>query len=120
MKKLLFLLLMIPTISFAADRSHDRIKEMVMNEFNIYAKENFRAFDMSLAHTGVGTHLKGTLYIVDIDIKNNGSQIAVDIWDGEDLVWHTKGNAIDPYFLKKPNDEIEKDTSIFDWKNYFK
>ena len=120
MKKLLLLLLMIPTISFAVDRPHKQIKEMVMDVFNVYAKENLRAFSMDLAHTGVGTHLKGTLYIVDIDIKNKGYKIAVDIWDGEDLVWHTKGNAIDPFFLKNPNDELEKDTSIFDWKNYFK
>ena len=120
MKKLLLLLLMIPTLSFAVDRSHEQIKREVIFEFNLYDKGNKEAFSLSLAHTGVGTHLKGTLYIVDIDIKNKGYKIAVDIWDGEDLVWHTKGNAIDPYFLKNPNDEIEKDTSIFDWKNYFK
>ena len=42
---------MIPTLSFAVDRSHDRIKEMVMNEFNVYAKENLRAFSMDLAPT---------------------------------------------------------------------
>ena len=95
MKKLLLLLLMIPTLSFAVDRSHEQIKREVIFEFNLYDKGNKEAFSLSLAHTGVGTHLKGTLYIRDIDNnRKTYPQVAIDIWDGEDIVWRTKGSMI--------------------------
>ena len=95
MKKLLLILLMIPTISFAVDRSHEQIKKEVIFEFNLYVKENKEAFSLSLAHTGVGTHFKGTIYIRDIDNnRKTYPPVAIDIWDGQDIVWRLKGSIL--------------------------
>jgi hypothetical protein len=84
---------MIPTLCFA--RTTEELKKEVIFEFNLYVKENKEAFALSLAHTGVGRHFKGTIYIRDID--NNRKvypPVAIDIWDGENIVWRTKGNML--------------------------
>ena len=94
MKKLLLILLIIPTLCFA--RTHEEIKKAVIYDFNLFASKegDVEAFYMLLSHTGVGRHLKGTLYIRDVDDNNQVNPVAVDVWDGQDLVYRLKGTIL--------------------------
>lgn len=93
MKKLLLILLIIPTLCFA--RSHEEIKNMVMTEFNKFAEQDgdIKAIKIKLAYSKATTSYKGILYVRDgYDDKIN--PIAIDVWDGTDLVWRLKGSIL--------------------------
>ena len=95
MKKLLLILLIIPTLCFA--RSIDEIKSMVIKEFNIYAErdgDDVEAFKMKLAYSKATTSYKGILYVRDTYDNEKVSPIAIDVWDGTDLVWRLKGSIL--------------------------
>ena len=85
---------MIPTLSFA--RSLDEIKSTVIEEFNNFARNQgyfTEAMFIKLAYSKATTSYKGTIFVLD-GIDDKVMPIAVDVWDGEDLVWRLKGSIL--------------------------
>ena len=105
MKKLLLVLLMIPIICSA--RTNAEIKRLVKDEFRAFMNQDsvssydkYEACKVRLARLTEGVfqintrHLKGTLYIAeDGECKYQRIPISLDIYDGEDLIVHTNGQA---------------------------
>jgi hypothetical protein len=106
MKRLLLILLMIPVICSA--RTNAEIKRLVKDEFRAFMNQDsvrysdkYEACKVKLVRLTEGVfqintrHLKGTLYIAeDGECKYQRIPIALDIYDGEDLVVHAKGQAL--------------------------
>ena len=109
MKKLLLILLMIPVICSA--RTNTEIKRLVKVEFNNYMdavskySKRYEPCKVKIARLTEGVfqvntiHLKGTLYIAKQGNCKSEKKIpiALDIYDGEDLIVHTDGQA---FFVK--------------------
>jgi hypothetical protein len=107
MKKLLFLLLMIPTLSFA--RTAQDIEITIMNEWNDYmdqhAKGSYKSCEIKLAKVsnswiGSTNEYKATLFVVkgkrdypESCKTNKLYPFSLDVWDGKDLVWRVLDNA---------------------------
>ena len=97
---------MIPIICSA--RTNAEIKRLVKDEFRAFMNQDgIRSYDrmeackVRLARLTEGVfqintrHLKGTLYIAKQDNCDTEKKIpiALDIYDGEDLIVHTNGQA---------------------------
>jgi len=99
MKKLLLVLLIVPTLSFAESifetRNTEDIKKEIIKEFNEYAKdEDVRAISMKLHYSTVTKSYKGTILLSD---GYEVSPVAIDVWDsgsGDNLVWRLKGSIL--------------------------
>ena len=105
MKKLLLVLLMIPIICSA--RTNAEIKRLVKDEFRAFMNQDsvrysdkYEACKVKLARLTEGVfqintrHLKGTLYIAEEgECRDEVIPIILDIYDGEDLIVHTNGQA---------------------------
>ena len=96
---------MIPIICSA--RTNAEIKRLVKDEFRAFMNQDsvrysdkYEACKVKLARLTEGVfqintrHLKGTLYIAeDGECKYQRIPIILDIYDGEDLIVHTNGQA---------------------------
>ena len=96
---------MIPVICSA--RTNPEIKRLIKDEFRAYLnQDNFNSYDkyeackVKLARLTEGSlqinsiHLKGLLYIAEEgECRSESYPIALDIYDGEDLVIHSSGPA---------------------------
>ena len=104
MKKLLLLLMIIPTISMA--RTNAEIKRLVTVQFDEYMDQieygtRYQVCSVKLVRLTSGMlqintkHLKGSAIIAKRGNCNDGNNmpIALDIYDGEDLVIHSLGQA---------------------------
>ena len=104
MKKLLILLMIIPTISMA--RTNTEIKRLVTVQFDDYMDQieygtRYQVCSVKLVRLQSGmlqintNHLKGSAIIAKKRQCDDGNNmpIALDIYDGEDLVIHSLGPA---------------------------
>ena len=103
MKKLLILLMIVPTISMA--RTNAEIKKQVVMQFDDYMDQikfstKYQVCNVKLARLTSGLfttniHLKGTAIIAKKGRCKGGKRapIILDIYDGEDLVIHSSGPA---------------------------
>ena len=104
MKKLLILLMIIPTISMA--RTNAEIKRLVTVQFDEYMDQieygtRYQVCSVKLVRLTSGMlqintkHLKGSAVVAKKRRCEDGNNIpiALDIYDGEDLVIHSLGPA---------------------------